>query len=154
MNYANQPQRLETWRIAMRALIRLLLLAIPLASHAQAGDNQFHLSMEFVIEGQERLPFEVVMGEKDFADMSVANPDFPYGGQRVLVRTTGWDDERGVLSLRLIYLEQAAGKWQVVEEPRMGVALGEIGTMRLELDDVVQFAVSVKASLVTGDLED
>ena len=138
----------------MRALVVLLLLVSPLASHAQAGGKQFHLSMEFVVKGEERLPFEVVIGEKDFADMSVANPDLPYGGQRVLVRTTGWDEEREVLKLRVIYLEQAAGKWQVVEEPRMGVGLGEIGAVSLGLNDVVQFSVSVKVSLFTGDLED
>lgn len=138
----------------MHALILLLLLAIPLASHAQAGGTQFHLSMEFVIEGQERLPFEVVMGENDFADMAVANPDVPYGGQRVMVRTTGWDDERNILNLRITYLEQAAGKWQVVEEPRLGVSLDETADMRLEFNDVVKFAVSVKASLGTGNFAD
>lgn len=138
----------------MRALLVLLLLVSPLASDAQAGGKQFHLSMEFVVAGEERLPFEVVMGELDFADMYLANPDLPDDGQRVLVRTTGWDDEREVLTLRVRYLEQAAGKWQVVEEPRMGVGLGEVGTVRLELNDVVQFSVSVNVSLVTGGLEE
>jgi hypothetical protein len=94
------------WKMPMRALRVLLFLVIPLASDAHAGGQQFHLSMEFVVAGEERLPFEVVMGEQDSADMSVANPDLPDGRRRVLVRTTGWDDEREVLTLRVIYLEQ------------------------------------------------
>jgi hypothetical protein len=138
----------------MHALILMLFLAMPLAAYGQSGDAQFHLAMEFAIDGQERLPFEVVMGENDFADVAVAIPDVPYGGQRVMVRTTGWDDQRKVLNIRITYLEQSAGKWQVVEEPGLSVALDEAAEIRLGFNDVVKFSVVVKATLGTGGLAD